>query len=947
MPGNGGVYAVKRRKKPAQKIAKPPPAKTNPSKRHRDRLNIELDHLTSLLPFSKEVRGRLDKLSVLRLSVGWLKVKSYFHAAFQKNARSAPLVSANGRNGQSASLDGVSFSEGDLLLQALNGFVLVVTTDGTVFYTSPTIQDFLGFHQSDVVHQSVYDLIHMDDREAFRCQLHFALNPSESGSHAGAEAPHGQSGSKSSSSSVNLFPQHIPPENSSFLERSFCCRLRCLQDNTSGFLALNFSGRLKYLHLQGNTRPDGTAAPPQLALFAIATPLQPPSVMAIRTKTLIFQTKHRMDFAPMGIDTRGKLVLGYSEVELVTTGSGYQFVHAADMMYCADNHLRMMKTGDSGFTFFRLLTKTGHWLWVQATARVVFKGGRPDFIVARQKALTNEEGEEHLHQRRQQLPFNLATGEGVLYDISLDAFSAPGPPGSGAPGTSEPTTEKPLDPASLLGSLRRQDHSVYTQPQKPSPQLPIFTQIVDLDFEQPLEQAFLDSHALLSVPGQIQASQKRSITGDLTSEAMIDSLEQILGDIGDGGIEGLEVEETELRGWENTIVRMNKEREEASRELNHILANDVFSYVEEALRRETGGYVQDSDQTGPHVSGNSLSIQGPHPGSVLSNNERQWQPVTDMTSGFAEQTLLEDVRGGVGCSTGLKGASQAVSHMAAPTQCRNTQQGHSFRLWPPSSGSHHCGNQIISTQSCRNVHSQPDVPQQSWLPSAQNTNNFHGSRQSGSQQSARYTLSHAGSQQTCMGPQLQSPSVWQQQQLPQSFHHHTLTHSTHTPGGVNSTAHPQIQRLSGSCMYEKREGHIPNAATVPTGQNGPLLGPTCSRGPTQAAGTTANAPFILPHPGMAVGVINQGMMQSSGPNAHMAACVDVGNISLVHLSGDSAGLGTARSGYPPENGSLQSSFFCWNGDTQIPKVPLNSVVDPFAFAALPTGSVNLSQNTGP
>ncbi|KAJ8403530.1 hypothetical protein AAFF_G00353020 [Aldrovandia affinis] len=540
-----------------------------------------------------------------------------------------------GGDGHSAmSLDGVKFSEGSLLLQALNGFVMVVTAEGYVFYASPTIQDYLGFHQSDVVHQSVFELIHTDDRAMFRRQLHFALNPTEFSSDQDGEGM--QSSSDITSNIVTYDPQHIPPENSSFLERSFCCRFRCLLDNSSGFLALNFRGRLKYLHGQNKMAEDGTMAHPHLALFVIAMPIQAPSILEIRTKTLIFQTKHKLDFQPMGIDTRGKVVLGYTEMELCTRGSGYQFIHAADMMHCADNHIRMIKTGESGFTVFRLLTKAGIWVWVQANARLVYKGGRPDFIIARQRALTNEEGEEHLRQRKMQLPFHFATGEGVLYETTptLDMADISG--GDKAFMMRKMLDQKLLDPKSLLGSILQQDKSVYIQPP---------------DSQVTLDSAFMDSHALVNVPSSSwqQGAPKSNcrIKEEANVIAMIDTLEQI---ITNGSLQDMDMNTMELKEWENTLLRMNIDDSDISDEFNDILNNDILTYVEEALFNGNGlgQSMSNSEPVNPLGSvppngfpANPLSNQNAFVGVPESLPVEELQnPVLPVNQSFSHQSAL-------------------------------------------------------------------------------------------------------------------------------------------------------------------------------------------------------------------------------------------------------------------------------------------------------------------
>ncbi|NXM45891.1 AHR protein, partial [Gymnorhina tibicen] len=573
------MYAGRKRKKPVPKSPKPPPpegVKSNPSKRHRDRLNQELNKLTGLLPFPEDVRSRLDKLSILRLAVGYLKVKSYLMATAPKVGNCVDQPGApGGDRWMELQGDRELFPEGELLLQALNGFVIAVTGDGYIFYISPTVQDYLGFHQSDLIYQSVYELIHADDRAAFRCQLHGSPLPAADRCAAQLGKlpfPFGFPAFPTeqpllAGRSATSSPQHLHAEKQSFVERSFTCRFRCLLDNSSGFLALNFRGRLKFLLGQHKSAADKSP----VALFAIATLLQPLSILELRTKTVIFQTKHKLDFTPMACDSRGKVVLGYTEMELCRRGSGYQFVHAADMMHCAEHHVRMMKTGESGLTVFRLLTKRGGWVWVQANARLVYKGDRPDCIIARQRALSNEEGEEHLRKRNLQLPFSFATGEAVLYGNDLpgflDSFQAKEELQTRANANSE---QRLVDPNSLLGAMMKQDASIYSSHADNVPQfsLPgLIPEPDELSQDEDVGSAKEDSDSLLVV-----------------IEALFEKSEA------DGNVcQSLGVDNAELQQWEEALLSLGAEEEPPARGLGERPGTKVTSCMEQALLREGAG----------------------------------------------------------------------------------------------------------------------------------------------------------------------------------------------------------------------------------------------------------------------------------------------------------------------------------------------------------------------
>lgn len=126
--------------------------------------------------------------------------------------------------------------------------------------------------------------------------------------------------------------------------------------------------------------------------------------------------------------------------------------------------------------------------------------------------------------------------------------------------------------SSIISSIERQDKSIYKQNTEPH-----FT----------VDDAFRDSWAL-NVPTQAPRNENSTEDEDTVASVM-DVLEQLAHD-GDlcSALHQMEVDSTELKDWENAILRMTKDRNgnDTSFSLNEILTNDIFSYVEDALCKE-------------------------------------------------------------------------------------------------------------------------------------------------------------------------------------------------------------------------------------------------------------------------------------------------------------------------------------------------------------------------
>uniref|UniRef100_A0A914D4X3 Uncharacterized protein n=1 Tax=Acrobeloides nanus TaxID=290746 RepID=A0A914D4X3_9BILA len=383
------MYATKRRQRNFKRVREPPSSKpgatSNPSKRHRERLNGELETVANLLPFDSTIIDRLDKLSVLRLAVSFLQIKAHFQICATTCAMQGVCVShpysgfpipmgivptiVDPISGSSM-VDPMEANFTPMALKALGGFIMILSENGEIYYVSENIESYLGFLQSDILHQPIYEMIHSEDREEIRQSLSLR--------------------------------QHHANVDATDTDRVLVARFRCLLDNTCGFTRVEIRGKFMALHStqSQSCTPINLFENRTYALAAICTPFVPPIQIDQPVEDPILKTKHSLDLSYLCLDNRLKQMLELDDSTKSGGLSFYKFLHPNDGKYVAEAHIAVIQSSSSALMVYRMVSVvTGTTYYFQSSLRLFFKNSKAESIGATHRQLSEVDGLSLLEKR--------------------------------------------------------------------------------------------------------------------------------------------------------------------------------------------------------------------------------------------------------------------------------------------------------------------------------------------------------------------------------------------------------------------------------------------------------------------------------------------------------------------------------------------------------------------
>uniref|UniRef100_S4RYA8 Endothelial PAS domain protein 1b n=1 Tax=Petromyzon marinus TaxID=7757 RepID=S4RYA8_PETMA len=300
------------------------------------------------LPLPQSVSASLDKASVMRFAISFLRMRK--------------LLASDGSTEHIDSMGDID----PAFLKVLEGFFLVMNHDGDIVYLSDNVSKYLGTTHVDLVGQSIFDFTHPCDHEEIKEIL------------SCKQVPLGSAKKNKET-----------PTEIDFLMRMKCTitnRGRTVNLKSASWKVLNCSGHQKVCGSSSSTQTEsshGFKDPAQTYLVLICQPIPHPAELEAPLDSHTFLSRHTLDMKFSYCDDRFVVdLIGYCPEELLGK-SVYEYYHALDSDNITKSHHSLFSKGQAKTGQYRMLAKHGGYVWVQTQASVIYnsRSAQPQSVV--------------------------------------------------------------------------------------------------------------------------------------------------------------------------------------------------------------------------------------------------------------------------------------------------------------------------------------------------------------------------------------------------------------------------------------------------------------------------------------------------------------------------------------------------------------------------------------
>ncbi|KAL3276130.1 hypothetical protein HHI36_020849 [Cryptolaemus montrouzieri] len=317
-------------------------------KKRRDQFNTLVNELNTMVSPGR----KMDKSTVLKTTIAVLKKHN------EKSITSR--VSEIEENWKPAFLTNEEFIY--LLLEAIDGFIIIFSTDGQIFYISESVISLLGHTPEKLEKTTIFDIAH----EAERTNLQNVLS-------------------------------HPPSQEEPV---SFSCYIRREDPNPDitrcSYELVNFIGNFRPERnriIKDNVYEENPRENHPRLIFMGTGRIQRPQLIrgtaTINSTKSEFTSRHSLEWKFLFLDHRAPPIIGYLPFELLGT-SGYDYYHVDDLDEVIKCHEVLMQRGEGTSCYYRFLTKGQHWIWLQTRFYITYHqwNSKPEFIVCSHKVVS-------------------------------------------------------------------------------------------------------------------------------------------------------------------------------------------------------------------------------------------------------------------------------------------------------------------------------------------------------------------------------------------------------------------------------------------------------------------------------------------------------------------------------------------------------------------------------